>query len=216
MHRARVGTLVIGAGQAGLAAGYHLQQHRLPFVIVDEHARIGDSWRNRWDTLRLFTPARYNGLPGMPFPGPSFMYPSKDQAADYLETYARHFSLPVQTGTKVHRLSAAGDRFKAFCGDEVLEAEKVVVAAGGYHHPRVPAIAAELDAAILQLHSSRYRNRTQLQEGSVLVVGAGNSGSEIAMDLAAHRQVWLSGPDTGRNPPAPAAFRIASSRQSCS
>jgi putative flavoprotein involved in K+ transport len=207
VNRARLGTLVIGAGQAGLAAGYHLQRHRLPFLIVDERARVGDSWRNRWDSLRLFTPARYNGLPGLTFPAPSFVYPSKEQAADYLETYARHFGLPVRTGAKVVRLSSVGDRFEAFCGDgEVLEAGNVVVATGAYHHPRVPAFAAALDPTILQLHSSRYRNRYQLRQGPVLVVGAGNSGSEIAMDLAAHHRTWLSGPDTGQEPTRAGSF----------
>jgi putative flavoprotein involved in K+ transport len=200
MNRAQVEILVIGGGQAGLAVGYHLQRRRLPFLIVDENARVGDVWRNRWDSLRLFTPARYDGLPGMQFPAPSSVYPVKDEVADYLEAYAHRFALPVRTKVKVNRLSAAGDRFEAFCGDEVLSASRVVVATGAYYHPRVPAFANELDAAIFQLHSSGYRNRAQLREGAVLVVGAGNSGAEIAMELSRHHRIWLSGPDTGQEP----------------
>ncbi len=200
MNRTDVETVVIGGSQAGLAVGYHLQRRGLPFVIVDETERIGDAWRNRWDTLRLFTPARYDGLPGMPFPGPSSAYPSKDEVADYLETYARRFALPVRTGIKVERLSAAGNRFEVRCREEVWSAENVVVATGGFHHPRIPAFAAGLERSIVQLHSSKYRNRSQLREGGVLVVGAGNSGAEIALELAGQHQTWLSGPDTGQEP----------------
>jgi len=200
MNPAPVETLVIGGSQAGLAVGYHLQRRGVPFVIVDEHARVGDAWRKRWDTLRLFTPANYSGLPGMPFPGSPSRYPTKDETADYLESYAHRFALPVRTGIKVDRLSAAGDRFEAFCGATVLSAKNVVVATGAYHHARVPAFADELDEGIVQLHSSTYRNRAQLREGGVLVVGAGNSGAEIAIEVAADHRTWLSGPDTGQEP----------------
>jgi putative flavoprotein involved in K+ transport len=184
----------------GLAVGYYLRRQGLPFVIVDENERVGDAWRNRWDTLRLFTPAHYDALPGMPFPGSSSAYPSKDRVADYLEAYAREFALPVRTGIKVERLSAASDRFEVFCGEEVLQAENVVVATGAFHNPRVPVFAAELEPCIFQLHSHRYRNRSQLREGGVLIVGAGNSGAEIALELAGHHHTWLSGPDTGEEP----------------
>ena len=200
MSRNQVETVVIGGSQAGLAVGYYLHRHGLPFEIVDENNRVGDAWRNRWDSLRLFTPARYDGLPGMPFPGASSAYPSKDEVADYLEAYAREFALPIRTGIKVERLSAAGDRFEVFCREEVLSVQNVVVATGAFHHPRIPAFAAGLHGNIVQLHSSRYRNRSQLQEGGVLVVGAGNSGAEIALELAAHHRIWLSGPDTGQEP----------------
>jgi putative flavoprotein involved in K+ transport len=200
MKRTEVETLVIGGSQSGLAVGYHLQRRRLPFVILDENERVGETWRKRWDSLRLFTTARYSGLPGMPFPGPSSRYPTKEEVAGYLEAYAREFALPVRTGVKVNRLSAADGRFEALCANEVVSAENVVVATGAYHHPRVPAFAAQLDRTILQLHSSEYRNRSQLRQGGVLVVGAGNSGAEIAIELARHYQVWLSGPDTGQEP----------------
>jgi hypothetical protein len=128
MNRDRVETLVIGAGQAGLAVGYYLRRRGLPFVIVDEHQRVGDVWRKRWDSLRLFTPGRYNGLPGMPFPGPPSAFPTKDDIAEYFETYAREFGLPVRTGLRVERLSAVNGRFEAFCGEQVLSAENVVLA----------------------------------------------------------------------------------------
>jgi putative flavoprotein involved in K+ transport len=191
--------VVIGGSQAGLAVGYHLRQHRLPFVILDEHARVGDAWRNRWDSLRLFTPGRLNGMPGMPFPGPSFAFPTKDEVADYLEAYAQKFELPVRTGVKVERLSSA-NRFDVFYGNEVLSADNVVVATGAFHHPRLPAFAAELDRNIVQFHSREYRNPSQVRKGGVLVVGAGNSGAEIAMELASRHQIWMSGRDTGEEP----------------
>jgi putative flavoprotein involved in K+ transport len=136
----------------------------------------------------------------MPFPGPSSLYPTKDEIADYLEAYARTFELPVRTGVRVDRLSVAANRFDASCGENVLSADNVAVATGAYHHPRVPTFAATLNGNIHQLHSSEYRNPSQLREGAVLVVGAGNSGAEIAMELARHHRTWLSGPDTGQEP----------------
>ena len=193
-------TLVIGGSQAGLAVGYHLMQRRLPFVILDDNDRIGDAWRKRWDSLRLFTPGRYDGLPGMPFPGPPSSYPTKNAAADYLEAYAGKFDLPVRTGVKVEKLSKVGARFEAICGGSTLFAENVVVATGASNTPRVPPFACELDESIVQLHSKEYRNPSQIQEGGVLIVGAGNSGAEIAIELARHHQTWLSGRDTGQEP----------------
>ena len=195
-----LGTVVIGGSQAGLAVGYYLKQRDLPFVILDENDRIGDAWRKRWDSLRLFTPGRYNGLPGMPCPGRPWAYPTKDEIADYLQAYARAFELPVRTGVTVDRLSKAGDRFEVTCGEHTLFAENVIVATGAFNHPRVPSFARELDKSIVQLHSKEYRNPSQIQQGAVLVVGAGNSGAEIAIELAPHHQTSLSGPDTGQEP----------------
>jgi len=195
-----IGTVVIGGSQAGLAAGYYLKQHGLPFVILDENDRIGDAWRKRWDSLRLFTPGRYDGLPGMPFPVSAWTYPTKDQTADYLEAYANRFGLPVRTGVKVDRVKKTGERFEVTGGGQTLVAENVVVATGAFSNPRVPAFARELDERIVQLHSKQYRKPSQIREGAVLIVGAGNSGAEIAMDLAPHHRTWLSGPDTGQEP----------------
>jgi putative flavoprotein involved in K+ transport len=203
----RPGTVVVGAGQAGLAVGYHLARRGCPFVILDAHERIGDAWRTRWDSLRLFTAASLDGLPGMRFPGPGGSFPTKDEMADYLENYARRHRLPVRTGVRVDRLGRDGGRYVLMAGGERLEAANVVVATGAYRTPRIPAFAPELDAGVLQVHSSGYRNPSQLRDGPVLVVGAGNSGAEIALELArSGRHTWLSGRDTGEEAP----FRVGS------
>ncbi|HEX6309481.1 MAG TPA: NAD(P)-binding domain-containing protein, partial [Longimicrobiales bacterium] len=196
-------TIVIGGGQAGLSVGYHLRRHGVPFVILEAHERIGDSWRHRWDSLRLFTPARFDGLDGMPFPGPRFAFPTKDEMADYLEEYAARFELPVRTGAAVEQLTRRNGRFLIRTARESLEADNVVVAMATFQRPSVPAFASELDPDIVQLHSSEYRNPAQLRPGSVLIAGAGNSGAEIAMEIASGRRVWLAGRDVGQIP-----FRI--------
>jgi putative flavoprotein involved in K+ transport len=205
-----VETLVIGGGQAGLATGYHLSRRGLDYAVVDANERIGDAWRNRWDSLRLFTPSWFNGLPGMPFPGYDWAFPSKDEMADYLESYARHFDIPVETGVKVERLSREGGLFVATAGERRFTADNVVVAMSSWQKPRIPEFAGELDPGIIQLHVSQYANPDQLQAGSVLVVGAGNSGAEVAKELARTHQVWLSGPDTGTIPfrPESVAARV--------
>jgi len=195
-----VETLVIGGGQAGLATGYHLAQRGLDYAVVDANDRIGDAWRNRWDSLRLFTPNWFNGLPGMPFPGYNWAFPGKNEMADYLENYARHFDIPVKTGVRVERLSREGGQFVATAGDRRFMADNVVVAMSSWQKPRIPEFADELDPGIVQLHVSQYANPDQLQAGSVLVVGAGNSGAEVAKEVARTHHVWLSGPDTGTIP----------------
>jgi putative flavoprotein involved in K+ transport len=203
-HSQRIQTVVIGAGQAGLSVGYHLAQRGLPFVILEANQRVGDTWRRRWDSLRLFTPARFDGISGMPFPAPPHSFPTKDEMANYLESYARQFGLPVRTGVKVDRLSRQGDRYVVSSGSQRFEADHVVIAMATYQSRRTPAFAVELDPGIAQLHSLDYRNPSQLREGDVLIVGAGNSGSEIALELArAGRKVWMSGRGTGEIP-----FRI--------
>ena len=141
----RIHTVVIGGGQAGLSVGYHLARRHLPFVILDAHERIGDSWRKRWDSLRLFTPARFDGLDGMPFPAAADAFPTKDEMADYLEAYAARFELPVRNGVTVNRLSRQGDRYLVTAGDRQFEAEHVVIAMANYQQPRVPAFARDLD-----------------------------------------------------------------------
>ena len=198
----RFETVVIGAGQAGLAAGYHLAASDADFVILSDEARVGDNWRKRWDSLRLFTPARYSGLPGMPFPAPSTHLADKDEVADYLERYAERFDLPVRLGMRVTGLSWDGARYLLSVegASSAIEAESVVVATGAFQRPRVPAVASRLRPGIRQLHSSEYRHPFALPDGPVLVVGAGNSGAQIALELARHRKVWLAGRDTGHMP----------------
>ena len=199
----RFETVIIGGGQAGLSVGYRLAKRGRSFVILEANGRIGDSWRKRWDSLRLFTPARYNGLDGFPFPADGWTFPTKDEMADYLEAYAARFDLPVRTGVRVERLFRDGDRFVVETPEGSFEAENVVVAMADFQRPRVPEFAAELDQNIVQLHSFEYRNPRQLCDGAVLVVGAGNSGAEISLDLARTHRTWLSGRDTGHMP-----FRI--------
>jgi len=196
-------TIVIGGGQAGLSVGYYLALQRRPFVILDAGERVGDVWRRRWDSLRLFTPAMFDGLAGMKFPAPAFSFPTKDEMADYLEEYARRFQLPVRTGIRVDRVTRSGDRYLVDAGAHRFEAEHVVVAMSSYQVPRVPKFAKELRRDIRQLHSSQYRNVDQLKPGGVLLIGAGNSGAEIAMEVARRHPIWLSGRDTGHVP-----FRI--------
>ena len=196
----RCETVIIGGGQAGLATGYHLARRDRPFVILDANQRVGDAWRNRWDSLHLFTPARYNGLPGWRFPRSARGNPGKDEVADYLQAYAARFALPVRLGLTVDRLSTRDGRYVVTAGAHSVEADHVVVASGPYRSPRVPAFAAELDPGIVRLHSSEYRNPSQLPKGGVLVVGAGNSGAEIAYEVRREHRTWLSGPDTGHVP----------------
>jgi putative flavoprotein involved in K+ transport len=193
-------TVVIGGGQAGLAMGYYLKEQERDFAILDAGDRIGDAWRRRWDSLRLFTPAALSGLPGMPFPFPGGYFPTKDDTADYLEEYARKFDLPVHLGRHVGSLRREGDGYLVSAGEERYVAENVVVATGPHHTPRIPDFAESLDPSITQLHSSAYRKPDQISEGDVLVVGAGNSGAEISLELAATRHTYLSGRDTGNVP----------------
>jgi putative flavoprotein involved in K+ transport len=193
-------TIVIGGGQAGLSVGYHLAKRNLSFVILDENERVGDAWRKRWDSLRLFTPSRFNGLPGMPFDAPKWSFPTKDEMAHYLEAYAERFSLPVRSGVRVESVTQDEGRFVLSLGDERLEARNVVVATGALRVPKLPPFAAELDPRIVQLHSADYRNPSQLQDGEVLVVGVGNSGAEIAYELAETRRCLLAGTSKGEIP----------------
>ncbi|HEX9611679.1 MAG TPA: NAD(P)-binding domain-containing protein [Gemmatimonadales bacterium] len=199
----RVETVIVGGGQAGLSVGYHLAQRGLPFVILDAHERIGDAWRRRWDSLRLFTPARYDGLPGMPFPAAAHTFPTKDEMADYLEAYAARFRLPVRSGVRVDGLWRDGGGFIVRARDQRFVADNVVVAMSTWQRPRIPTFARELRPGIAQWHSIEYRNTSQLRDGGVLVVGAGNSGCEIALEAARGHPTWMAGRDTGHLP-----FRI--------
>jgi len=192
-------TIVIGGGQAGLCTGYYLQKQGVPFLILDANERVGDAWRNRWDSLKLFSPSRYV-LPGLKLKARTDGFPTKDQIADYLAEYAEHFELPVRNRTRVDRLERQGDGFVLTCGSKRYECRNVIVAMAGYQEPRVPHFAVEIDAGIVQMHSASYRNSSQLNPGSVLVVGAGNSGADIALDVARKRRTILSGKEAGHIP----------------
>jgi putative flavoprotein involved in K+ transport len=195
-----VDTAVIGGGQAGLAVGFCLAEQGRDFLIVDANERTGDSWRHRWDSLRLFTPASFDGLPGMPYPGPGPYFPTKDEMADYLERYAASATLPIRHGVRVERLSRESGRYVVEAKELRIDATRVVVATGPYRAPHVPSFATDVDPRVLQLHSSQYRNPSQLRSGLTLVVGAGNSGAEIALEVASTHDTLLSGRDTGHIP----------------
>lgn len=199
----RVETVVVGGGQAGLSVGYHLAERGREFVILDANERVGDSWRHRWDSLLLFTPARINGLAGMRFPARGDEFIGKDAMADYLERYAARFELPVRSGVRVDRLSRNGNGFSIEAGGRRLEADNVVVAMANYQVPRVPPFASLLDPRIVQFHAHEYRNPSQLRPGRVLVVGAGNSGADIAIEVAKTHETVMAGKEFGHVP-----FRI--------
>jgi putative flavoprotein involved in K+ transport len=192
--------VVIGGGQAGLAIGYHLKRQDRDFVILDDQQRIGDAWRRRWDSLRLFTPARYDGLPGLPFPGDGLAFPTKDELADYLEAYAARNALPVRLGVHVDGVRREDGGFSVTAGDRRWRAERVIVTTGAFHEPRVPDFARGLGASVVQLHSAEYRNPSQLQPGPVLVVGLGNSGAEIAREVSRTHATSVAGTPGGELP----------------
>ena len=204
----RIDTVVIGGGQAGLAAGHELARRGLEFVILDADARIGDHWRERWDSLRLYSPARSDGLPGFPFPAPSYHYPTGREMGDYLESYAGRFGLPVRSGVRVRRLDRTpdGEGFLVDTGDHRILARQVVVATGPFRTPKVPAFAGELDQSIRQLHANDYQNPGQLLDGPVLVVGLAHSGGDIAIEVARTHRTILSGAFHGQIP-----FRVIDS-----
>jgi putative flavoprotein involved in K+ transport len=205
VERTHFDTIVIGGGQAGLSVGYHLARRGLDFVILDAHDRIGDSWRTRWNSLRLFTPAAFDGLDGTPFPADPFYFPTRDEMADYLERYAKIHALPVRCRTRVDALRRRDDgHFEVRSGSRTFTADHVVVAMSDYQKPKIPAFARDIRSDIVQLHSFDYRCPEQLVPGPVLVVGAGNSGADIALELSRSHTVYLSGRDTGHIP-----FRIA-------
>jgi putative flavoprotein involved in K+ transport len=195
-----VDTLVIGGGQTGLIVGHGLSQHGIDFVILDASDRIGAAWRNRWDSLRLFTQARMNGLPGMAFPASGNEFVGKDEVADFLETYAETMRLPVRSGVRVKALRSDGDAFVAETTEGTLSARNVIIAMADYQKPKTPAFAADLDPSIIQMHSADYKNPAQLQDGNVLVVGLGNSGADIAYEVAKTHPTIVSGTEKGAIP----------------
>lgn len=195
-----VDTVIVGGGQAGLALGYWLAREGRDFLILDQNHRPGDSWRLRWDSLRLFTPAKYDGLPGSPFPGDRLAFPTKDQLADYLEDYVRRFDLPFVPGIRVDEINRAGEAFTIRAGSRIWRARNVVIATGGHRIPKWPQFAGELDPAMLQLHSQDYKNPGQLRDGPVLVVGLGNSGAEIALEVGRTHPTKLAGKPSAEMP----------------
>ncbi len=198
-------TVVIGGGQAGLSVGYGLAKKGKSFIILDANNRVGDAWRHRWDSLKLFTPSYLNGLEGMRFPGKRHRFITKDEMADYLEAYAKKFQLPLHSGLKVDRLTKNNGRFEIRAGNRIFESKNVVVAMTNYQNAKVPEFATNLKPSILQLHSKEYRNPSQLKKGKTLVVGAGNSGADIALDVVKHNATVISGGEVGHVP-----FRIES------
>jgi putative flavoprotein involved in K+ transport len=189
--------VVIGGGQAGLALGYWLSKQDIDFIIVDANTRTGDSWRQRWHSLRLFTPAKYSALPGLPIVGDPYHLPTRDEIADYLEWYAQVFDLPIRHNVRVKRVSRSDNGFTIDTDGTRFEADNVVVATGPFQVPRVADVSRRIAAGISQLHSSEYRNPAQLPDGPALVVGAANSGAQIALELAKSRQVMLAGRSVG-------------------
>jgi len=199
-------TIVIGAGQAGLSAGYYLASRGRPFVILEGADRVGGSWNNRWDSMRLFTATPHDGLPGVVFPG-TYRFPTHQEMAHYLASYAERMALPIRTGVRVDGLFREGSRYRVTAGRTAYLADNVIVATGVHRRPKIPALAAGLSPDILQLHSADYRNPGQVRPGDVLVVGAGNSGVDIGIELAATHHVLLAGRHPGHLP-----FRIESRR----
>lgn len=188
----RYEVVVIGGGQAGLAIGYFLARQGRRFTILEAAGEPGAAWRSRWDSLRLFTPTRYDSLPGRGFPGDPDSYPGRDEVTDYLADYAAHFELPVQYGSRVRALRRGDHGYAVELADRTCEADQVVVATGPFQVPIVPEIASGLDDRVVQLHSGDYRAPGQIPTGVVLVVGGGNTGYQIAQELSRSHEVHLS------------------------
>jgi putative flavoprotein involved in K+ transport len=189
-------TVIIGGGQAGLAIGYFLRRTNREFVIFDENERIGDSWRKRWDSLKLFTPSQHDSLPGLPFPASKGSFPGKDEMADYLERYATEFSLPVQLNVKVNFIHSLNNHYEIETSRQKLISDNVVIATGTNPFPKIPAISSGLNPDIFQIHSSGYSNPETIPPGDVLVVGAATSGIEIALEISKTHKTYISGKPT--------------------
>lgn len=187
-----VDTIVIGAGQTGLAMGYYMKQHTGNFLILDKGTEAGASWANRYDSLQLFTPRRYSSLPGLQLPGEPEGFPSKNEIASYLKAYEREFDLPVQYDTEVTRLTKNSNGFSVATNKGSFQAAQVVVATGPFQTPYTPSVSSALDPRVFQCHSADYRNPDQLLEGNVLIVGGGNSGAQIAVELAGFKETFLA------------------------
>lgn len=185
-------TIVIGAGQAGLAMGYYLKQHNHSFLILERNSKVGEIWKNRYDSLVLFTPRLYSSLPGLELKGRAHEYPKKDEIANYLKAYVETFNLPIRFDTEVITVRRKENLFHITSNQTEYQAKNVVIATGPFQKPRIPTFANDLSKDVLHLHSSEYRNPSQLVEGNVLVVGGGNSGAQIAEEISRERGVYLS------------------------
>lgn len=187
-----VDVAVVGGSQAGLAMGYYLREQGRRFVIFERGDSIAPAWRERWDSLKLFTPRGYSSLPGLPFPGDPDDYPTRDEVISYLERYVETFELPIELNSQVRRLSHEGGRFVLDVDGRTVTAHQVVVATGPFQTPYVPELADGLDSGVWQAHSTGYRRPDDVPEGTVLVVGGGNTGFQIAKELSATHKVILS------------------------
>jgi putative flavoprotein involved in K+ transport len=184
--------VVVGGGQAGLAVGYFLAQQGRDFTILEAAEEPAAAWRERWDSLKLFTPARYDALPGLPFPGEPDRYPTRDEVAAYLADYARDFDLPVELNSRINAIRRSDHAYVVELDDRSYQTEQVIIATGPFQVPFVPPIAEQLGEGVVQMHSTAYRSPEAVPEGRVLVVGGGNTGFQIAEELSASREVHLS------------------------
>jgi putative flavoprotein involved in K+ transport len=193
--------VVIGGGQSGLAAGHHLARRGIDFVVLEGSDRIGELWRSRWESLRLYSPAKYSALPGLRHDVPAHRFPTAREMGDYLESYAEHERMPIRTGVKATRVRPDGDGFAVETSEGPIAARQVIVATGPFQHPWVPKVARELDPGIRQIHSAEYRSPDQLADGAVLVVGLGHSGADLAHEAAVtgHRTI-VAGTAKGQLP----------------
>lgn len=188
----KVDVLVIGAGHAGLTMAYYLKQNNRSFVVVDASKRVGDVWRNRYDSLLLFSPRRYSSLPGMSLTGSQEGFPTKDEFAHYLESYAKKFSLPIHLNTKVEKLEQTGGFYQVETSQGQYIAKDIVIATGPFQKPFIPSLEGSGSTSVLQFHSMEYCSPAQLRKGTTLVVGGGNSGVQIATELSKNQKVYLS------------------------
>lgn len=183
--------IVIGVGQADLAIGYYLKQSNHHYVLLDQANEVGQSWRNKYDSLVLFTPRMYNSLPGMTFEGEQQGFPTKNKMVSYLKKYVERFQIPIHLDTEVLHVSKRNESFLLITNQGKYEAKHVVIATGLFHTPHIPVSSTNIPATIHQLHSSQYKNASQLVDGNVLVVGGGNSGAQIAVELSENRDTYL-------------------------
>lgn len=185
-------TIIVGAGQAGLSTGYYLAKQTDNFLILEKGNEVGLAWKERYDSLILFTSKQFSSLPGLKIDGKPNTLPTKDEIYHYLQRYALNFSLPIKLNTEVSKIEKAGEHYSVFTNGNTYITKNVIIATGPFHHPNIPSFAKNLSPGVLQLHSSEYKNPNQLKEGNVLVVGGGNSGAQIAVELAETRETFIS------------------------